>query len=196
MNGLINLTKTKGKPSFVWTEEAEISFQALKDAFTKAPLLLHLIWSEARILHVDACNRAAAAILSQKGADTHNHPVAFWSRKWNNLEIRYTTHDHEMLAIVEAFCHWRYYLKGANDTVVYSDHNNLKFFMSSTVLSRKQARWAEFLLRFDFKIIHKPGQKNSADAPSQRPDYLIGEDVPLNPFLRLFALEKSHWPEE
>ena len=76
---------------------------------------------------------------------------------------------------------------------MYLNHNNLKFFMFFTVLSRKQARWAEFLSHFNFKIIHKSEQKNSANTSSQCSDYLIKKDVSLNSFLKLFALESSHW---
>ena len=55
-----------------------------------------------------------------------------------------------------------------------SDHNNLKYFMSTKVLSGKQARWAEELAKYDFEIEYKPGVNNPADAPSRRPDYKKG----------------------
>jgi hypothetical protein len=39
--------------------------------------------------------------------------IAFWSRKLNLVECIYKTHDGELLAIVEGFKQFRYYLKGA-----------------------------------------------------------------------------------
>ena len=52
-----------------------------------------------------------------------------------------------------------------------SDYANLRYFMTTKELTRRQARWAELLSAFDFIIEHRPGIKNPADAPSRRPDY-------------------------
>jgi hypothetical protein len=43
--------------------------------------------------------------------------------------------------------------------------------MTNRSLSRRQARWSEFLSRFDFCIEHIPGTRNRADGLSRRPDY-------------------------
>jgi hypothetical protein len=40
-------------------------------------------------------------------------PVAFFSRKLTEAEVRYGTPDQELLAIAEAFKTWRHYLEGA-----------------------------------------------------------------------------------
>ena len=87
-------------------------------------------------------------------------------------ERNYETHDGELLAIVKAFKHWRHYLEGSQHPIqVLTDHNNLKYFMDTTVLSRRQARWAQTLSAYDFVISYPPGKANPADAPSRRPDY-------------------------
>jgi hypothetical protein len=58
-----------------------------------------------------------------------------------DAETRYKTHNAELLAIVESFKHWRYYLEGSTYlVVVLSDHANLRYFMSTKDLSRRQAR--------------------------------------------------------
>ncbi len=94
-------------------------------------------------------------------------------------ERNYPTHDLELLAIVKSFEEWRNLLEGAqHPIVVHTDNLALKYFMSLRLLSRRQARWAEFLSRFDFKIDHRPGIKNKADGLSRRPDlYPEGTDL-------------------
>jgi hypothetical protein len=57
---------------------------------------------------------------------------------------------------------------------VLSDHNNLKYFMHTTKLNDRQARYAEELARYDFEIEYKPGVSNPADGISRRPDYARG----------------------
>jgi hypothetical protein len=80
-----------------------------------------------------------------------------------------------MLAVVESMRHWRHYLEGSRHAVqVFSDHKNLKPFMSTKVLNRRQARWAELLAGYDFVLIHIPGTKNPADEPSRRLDLWAG----------------------
>jgi hypothetical protein len=49
--------------------------------------------------------------------------------------------------------------------------------MTSKKLNRRQAHWALYLSRFDFKIIHKPGASmGKADTLSRRPDLKEGVD--------------------
>jgi len=47
--------------------------------------------------------------------------------------------------------------------------------MKAQKLNRRQARWALYLLRFDFMLKHVPGSKiGKADSLSRRPDWEVG----------------------
>src|SRR6202045_5214385 len=84
-----------------------------------------------------------------------------------------------MLAIVETMGHYRHYFEGlGQQTVIFSDHKNLLWFTETKVYNRRQARWAEKLSRFDFKIVFRPGkQGGKPGALSCRPDYTLGNDA-------------------
>ena len=89
-----------------------------------------------------------------------------------DVECRYETYDHELLAIVECFKHWHHYLEGSWYPIdVYSDHNNLRYFMTTKHLNSRQVWWALALSPFDFEIRYTPGKTNPADALSRHPDY-------------------------
>ena len=76
-------------------------------------------------------------------------------------ESNYEIYDKELLAIVQAFEEWRPELEGSAEPVeVITDHKALEYFMRSRLLSRRQARWSEFLTRFNFKICYHPGSQN------------------------------------
>jgi hypothetical protein len=62
------------------------------------------------------------------------------------------------------------FFRGSSHQVtVFSDHKNLAYFQDARVLNRHQARWAQFLTRFDFKITYRPGKhQGKADALSRR----------------------------
>jgi len=75
------------------------------------------------------------------------------------VEWNYDIYNKELLAIVDSFCLWRLYLKGAaQTTMVISDHHMLKYFTTSKQLSQHQARWSEFLSGFNYIIHHCPGE--------------------------------------
>ena len=58
-------------------------------------------------------------------------------------ETHYKTHDGELLAIVEAFKTWQYYLESCKYKVlVLTDYNNFRQFMDTKSLSSRQVRWA------------------------------------------------------
>lgn len=53
--------------------------------------------------------------------------IAYVSKKMIPAKTRYKTHNEELLAIIEAFKIWKYYLEGYKYKVlVLIDHNNLK----------------------------------------------------------------------
>ena len=113
--------------------------------------------------------------MTQPGSDGKPQSIAFHSQKLIQAELNYNIHDKELLAIMVAFKTWRTYLEEAQHTVlVKTDHKNLIFFTTTKELTRRQARWAEVLSQYDFKIMHCRGNENGqADVLSQQPDYEI-----------------------
>ena len=101
-------------------------------------------------VETDASDYAITAILSITLPDGEIHPVAFHSRTLSSSELNYDTHDKELLAIFEAFEKWRHYLEGSGTPIdVVTDHKNLEYFTTTKLLTRRQARWSEFLSQFN-----------------------------------------------
>jgi len=61
-------------------------------------------------METDASQWAIAACLSQSDDGKKGKPVTFHSRKLMPAEGNYDIHDKELLAIVDAFKHWRHSL--------------------------------------------------------------------------------------
>ena len=167
--GLSDLLKKDVK--FNFNKAAQESFAKIKEAFCSEPVLTTYDPEKPSILRTDSSGYGICGIHLQKH-DGKEHPVEFWSRKMTSAEVGYGTPDQELLAIVESMEHWRHHFEGANHRItIYSDHANLKYFLTTQQLSRRQAHWATKLSKYDFVIEHTPGRKNPADAPSRRPDY-------------------------
>lgn len=161
----------KSDATFTWTDVESSAFVSIKAAFAKSSMLVHPDNSKPFILETDASDFAIAAILSQATASGLS-PVAFVSRQMTPCERNYDIYDKELLAIVEAFKKWRHILLSSNvNTTVLADHLNLKYFMTTKNLTRRQARWYNFLSDFLFTVEHQPGSANRADLLSRREDF-------------------------
>jgi hypothetical protein len=114
------------------------AFEQLIDAFISVPVLHH--YDPMLPLHVelDASSMACVGILSLKWEDGW-HPIAYCAKKFSGGEVHYPIYDKELLAIVWSFKQWQHYLEGAPGIEVWSDHKNLKKFMSQTSLNVQQA---------------------------------------------------------
>lgn len=167
---------------FTWGEKEERSFMAIKSKFKEDVMLQHFDWDQPARLETDASDRGTGGVLLQPDSKNIWKPVAFFSRKMSPAESNYEIYDKELLAIVQAFEEWRPELEGSPEPVeVITDHKALEYFMKSRLLNRRQARWSEFLSRFNFKICYRPGTQNGPADALSRP---IGEPDPsLKKFL-------------
>ena len=157
-----------------WTEREEKAFQLFKEAFTSAPVLAQFDCERPGIIETDASDNVIAGILSQKGADGLPHPCAYYSRQMTDPETRYDIHDKELLAVMECLDAWRIFLAGrTEETVVLTDHLNLRYFTTKKKLNARQARWAETLSDYNVRIEYRAGVSNvRADAMSRRCDLI------------------------
>jgi hypothetical protein len=70
----------------------------------------------------------------------------------------------------------------AGEITVYTDHQNCSNFATTKVSTRRQARWSEHLAEFDFKVIYRPGEKNTKkDVLSRRWDNALKEGSEASP---------------
>ena len=146
-----------------WTPACDAAFEHLRQALVNPPVLKLPAFGEPFTVIVDASLHGVGAILVQEG-----RPVAYESRSLTGAEQRYTTGDQELLAVMHAFKKWRCYLEGV-PVIVVTDHNPNTYLSTQLNLSRRQARWFEYLQRFDFTWEYRKGTSNPADSLSRLP---------------------------
>jgi len=124
---LFNLLR-KDTP-FVWDTACEQVFEALKKAFTSAPVLCHFDLDLETLVETDASDYVTFGILSQKHPENGKlvlHPVAFISEKMTPAECNYGIGDKELLAIINALEKWHIYLHLLpRPFTILTDHHNL-----------------------------------------------------------------------
>jgi transposase InsO family protein len=168
---LTDLTKKDVK--FEWTEREQAAFELLQYRLTSADVLAHPNPRRPYFVTTDASDFATSGVLSQEQDDGTMRPIAYFSRKMDDRERHYATHDKELLALVLAIDHWRCYLEGSEHPIMLrSDHRSLQHLSTQPNLNARQVRWVEKLSEFDFVIGYVPGKENAvADALSRRPDF-------------------------
>ena len=96
---------------FTFGDKEKGAFNALKAAFTKAPVLQYPDQDREFRLETDASEFAVGGVLSVKGDDGDFRPVTYMSHSMTPPERNYPIHDKEMLAIIKATECWRHYLE-------------------------------------------------------------------------------------
>jgi len=168
---------TKKEKKFHWTKQHQQQFDKLKRAVSSAPVLITADPHGEFVVTTDASGYALGAVLQQE-VEGELRTVAFESRKFNPAETRYATHEREALAVVHAFKHWRPYLLGKKKTMIYTDHQSLKYLKTQPHLTPRQARWMEYMDQFSYEIKYMKGKDNVvADGLSRRADYITAAGV-------------------
>ncbi|KAI0992334.1 hypothetical protein K3495_g15852, partial [Podosphaera aphanis] len=159
----------KGVP-FKWGSEQQEAFELLKILFTRAPILTQWDHEKATFLEADCSGYALGGTLTQSDGLGQRKPVAFHSQKLNPAERNYPIHDKEMLAIIRCLEQWDAELRSCAEFTILTDHRNLQYFMTRQKLSERQARWAEYLSRFNFKLVYRPGREATVPDALSRKD--------------------------
>ncbi len=140
---------------FVWFQKCQIAFNILKKVFIFKIILHHYNSDHKIVIEIDALNYMFKNILFQYDENEILHSVAYFSKKHNSVECNYEIYDKELMIIVCAFEKWWSELKDFIYSIeMITNHKNLEYFMSIKQLSRCQARWSEFLSRFNYCIAY------------------------------------------
>ncbi|BHF60801.1 hypothetical protein SprV_0100376800 [Sparganum proliferum] len=121
------------------------------------------------ILDTDAGGFAIGAVLSQIGADGHEHVIAYANQCLDKVQRHYSTTRREMLALVTFVKKFRHLLL-AKHLNVRTDHQDLKWLRNFRNAEGQVARWRELLEEFDFQVQYRTGKRhNNADILSRPP---------------------------
>jgi hypothetical protein len=161
---------TEKSQKCVWTQDCQYSFEELKKALTRAPILAYPTREGFFILDTDASNVGMGAVLFQV-QDGLEKVVCYFSKTFSRSERSYCVTRRELLGVVASIKHFHHYLYGKHFKV-RSDHGALSWLLNFKNPEGQLARWFEVLASYDFRIEHRAGRShNNADALSRRPCY-------------------------
>lgn len=152
------LTPLMGKPSeFIWSTEAQIAFEKLRDAITSTPVLVHFNPEASHELRTDASSYALGAVLYQKHVlDEQTGVVLYFSKSLNKSQRNGSATERELLAAYLAIKKLSHYLLGRKFKLV-TDHSALSLLRNHKDPHNKFARWVAELQGYDFEVVYKRG---------------------------------------
>jgi len=160
LNELLRDCRRNDKRLVPWTQESIDAFENCKTELSQAALLAHPTEALPLVLSTDASDAAIGAALEQICNDKQQ-PIAFFSRKLNSTQKRYSTYDRELLAIYEAVKYFRDIIQGRR-VIIRMDHRPLVYAFQQRLdkASPRQARQLDLIAQFTTEIAHLAGGEN------------------------------------
>jgi RNase H-like domain found in reverse transcriptase len=125
-------TLTSNKKKWDWGPQQDVAINMAKKIIAREVMLAYPYFNKPLRIHTDASHYQLGAVISQEGK-----PNAFYSRKLNPAQTRYTTTERELLSIVETLKEYRNILLG-HQIEVFTDHKNLVY---KTFITERVMRW-------------------------------------------------------
>ena len=121
---------------------------------SRATLLAHPDPSAPLALITDASTSAMCAVLQQRVRNAWK-PLAFFSKKLNPAQQKYSAYDRELLAIYKAVKHFRHMLEARHFTI-FTDHKPITyaFQQRQDKCSPRQFNHLDFVSQFTTDIRH------------------------------------------
>ena len=164
--GTTKSTKKKGtkKSPWHWDDIHQTAFESIKTMIARDVVLAYPDFSKKFVLYTDASKRQLGAVITQD-----NRPIAFFSRKLNSAQSKYSITELELLSIVETLKEFKGMLLGQK-IEVYTDHINLtRDALGMT--SDRVYRWRLLIEEYGPKIMYIKGIDNTVADAVSRLDY-------------------------
>ena len=173
------------------------AFEASKTCLSNACMLAFPTLNADTQIISDASNAAAGAVLQQT-VNGITKPLAFFSKNFTSAQQKYSTFDRELLAIVLAIKHFKYFVEG-RDFEILTDHKPLTNIFSAEMKNATpfQTRQVTFISNFTTRIKYIPGEENVVADYLSRPNGLCNAlytEIPLIDYAQ-FAEAQQNDPE-
>lgn len=160
-------SKLKKNATLIWDDESIKAFNDSKQLLSEETLLTHPSPNGELCIASDASSTAVGAALQQT-IDGITKPLAFFSRKLDKTQQKYSTFGRELLGIYLAVKHFKRYIDGRT-LIIQTDHKPIVGAMHKMNRDiNRETRQLQFISQFTSDIRHISGPSNKvADALSR-----------------------------
>jgi hypothetical protein len=134
-----------------WTPEARKSFEDIKVALTKAPVLASPDYAKDFILFSFASEHTIVGVLLQKNEHNFERPIAYYNITLRDSPLKYDIMEKQAYALVKSLKEFRIYILHSH-VVAFVPSNVVKDILTQSDPEGRRGKWIEVLLEYDLEI--------------------------------------------
>jgi hypothetical protein len=125
LHDVLSWLRVKGSHPIAWTPELHKTFEECKASLSRATLLAYPEPTAQLAFVTDASTSSLGVVLQQRIYNAWQ-PLAFFSKKLNPAQQKYSADDRELLAVCEAVKHFGRMLE-ARHFIIFTDHKAITY---------------------------------------------------------------------
>ena len=133
--------------------ESKKSFEDIKVALTKAPVLISPNFEKEFQIYSFASKHTIVGVLLQKNEEGYEQPIAFYRKTLRDAPLKYNILEKQAFALIKALKYFRVYILHSH-TVAYVPSIAVKDILTQPDPEGKRAKWIVVLLEHDLEIKH------------------------------------------
>jgi len=158
---------------FKWTEKADQDFKKLKTMFISVLILVLFDHTCMTVMKTDFSIWCIDKTLLQL-INAVWRLCVYYLKKNASAEYNYKIYDKKMLINIQCLKEWNTELRSVSSFQIFTDHKNLKYFMTVKKLTEWQMRWFLILSWYNFFILYLlKNQNERADALSKHKQNML-----------------------
>jgi hypothetical protein len=134
-----------------WTDESRESFNQIKKALTKEPMLIIPDYSKDFLIFSFASFDTVAIVLLQKNVGGLEKPISFFSRELRDVEVKYNIMEKQAHALVKSLKSFRVYVLHSK-IIAYVPLASVKDILIQPDIDGRRSKWIARILEFDLEI--------------------------------------------
>ena len=170
----------KNAPKLVLSPAANKAFDTLKSALISTPILRLFDPDRPLIISTDGGEWFASHVVSQL-YDDGEHPIAFWSREYNEQQHTYSAHAREMLSLVWAIKERHEWIGIKGEFIARFDHRSLQWLRSKVHENAMYNRWLMMISEFNIHFEPVRREENKIADAIGKPPFAIPTAGPAGP---------------
>jgi hypothetical protein len=146
------LLKLKSNEEFVWGQEQQQAFEAIKEYLATPPVLTPLKQGKPLKLYISATQESIGSLLAQDNSEGQEQAVFYLSRILSECECKYCIIEKLCLALYFSAFKLRHYML-AYVVCVIAQTDVVKYMLSRPILSGKLGKWSLSLVEFNLVYV-------------------------------------------